>query len=94
MNANVAQGNRGLADEDSKLKTKINDAVQTIMCAAHTKKASRRKREGERVLWTGKTEPILISAHGYECGGGVVLRRLIGLRSRELKPAMSFQSII
>lgn len=69
MNANVAQGNRGLAAEDSKLKTKINDAVQTIMRATHTKKSISEKKRGRTC--PGKTEPILISAHGYEWGGGL-----------------------
>lgn len=52
--------------------------------------------QGEHVLWTGKNR-----AHLDLCVGGVglgvamdVVWHLIGLRSRELKPAMSFQSIM
>lgn len=83
MNANVAQGKRRLAAEDSKPKKEnkfcgLENGASGRTCPLDWKKQS----------------PSWFVRGGV---GGVamdVLWHLIGLRSRELKPAMSFQSII
>lgn len=94
------------ATEDSRPKTqslkkenKLCDPENNAHCTKKNKKKTHLGENERENMSFGleKTEPILISAHGWVGGLGgdmVVLWHLIGLRSRELKPAMSFQSII